>query len=185
MIVKIDKVLKTDNTWSPEKGTTLTVRMIKTFDGKKCWTFSEQFDNAEGTEVDVTLDDQKTRFVTYKGGGVEYKGKKGDWMDYKIMPIKDEGYSGGQKTFTKSPETQKSIVRQHSQEMALRRIWNEIAVGLLDSKTYTSEVLWKYVDEFEVDAQGTQEKSLESKSKGKDDSPINKDIYKLTDEKPF
>lgn len=62
----------------------------------------------------------------------------------KFKSVQQGGFGGG-----KSPEQQRSIVRQHSQEMALRLEANRIAAG---GGRFTPEDLKKAVDWFEKDA---------------------------------
>lgn len=137
--VKVVKVKKTADTFTP-KGTdkVLYKHLVALEDGRKCWTFSEKFEANQSYDVEIEA----------AKSAVE-----GVWYDHKIkFPPKEQPFRYG----GKSPESQKSIVRQHSQEMALRQLQIEVSLGLLDEKSYNSSLIWHYADAFEKDAGGAE-----------------------------
>lgn len=136
--VKVTKVKKTEETFTPQ-GTdkTLHKSLVALEDGRKGWTFSEKILPGE---MELEIESSKANI-------------DGTWYDYKFkLPKKDfplpTGYRG------KSPEDQKSIIRQHSQEMALRRIEIEANLGLLDKDSYNESLIAAYTNMFERDATG-------------------------------
>jgi hypothetical protein len=65
---------------------------------------------------------------------------------------KDKDQFGSGTAFGRSPTDQRSIVRQHSQEMALRQLALEADLGFLDKDTYETSLIFKYADNYEADA---------------------------------
>ena len=168
MIVKIDKVLKTKDGWKPQgSDKEMFVSLIKTFDSKKFWTFSGKFE--EGTEMDVDITESKRFVRTPKGDVTDKKGDKGFWVDQKINPVKVDFEKGG-----KSPEVQKNIIRQHSQEMALLFLNTQAMLRQIEEVSFSD--VQSLTDMFESDVQVTPKKLVESKSKGKDDTTAELDL---------
>lgn len=133
--VKVVKVKKTQDSFTP-KGTdkVLFKHLVALEDGRKCWSFSEKFE--AGNEYDAIIEESKSAV-------------EGTWYDHKIkMAPKDQPFRYG----GRSPESQRSIIRQHSQEMALQQLQLEASLGMFDEKTYSTSLIWHYADAFEKDA---------------------------------
>lgn len=128
---KVIKVKKTEDSWTTPSGKVMFKHLVQLEDGRKGWTFSEKF--KEGEEASFITEDSKSNV-----GGV--------WYDTKFVWKEED------KAWGRSPEEQQSIIRQHSQEMALMRIAFEVDHGFVSKDDYNSGLIWAYTNEFEKDA---------------------------------
>lgn len=133
---KVLKVKKTTDSWKTPGGKELFVHLVAMENGDKGWTFSEKF--VEGEEIEYDKTDSK-------------KVIDNTWYDHKLNPVKKE-FTPGQK----SPEQQRSIVRQHSQEMALRFFEIQATLGEVKRLSFSDVAIM--ADQFEKDAGGAEVK---------------------------
>lgn len=79
--------------------------------------------------------------------------ERGRWKFKKDRP-QSNGFQGGGYSGGKTPDQQKSIVRQHSQDMAIQLLTLLHARGKIPEDA-GNEFLTKYIDWFQRDAEGT------------------------------
>lgn len=141
------KVFKTGETWKNPAGKEMEKALVRMDNDEEGWTFSSKF--VEGKRA--TYDTIESKFA--------YKDK---WYHQKFVWVDpEEAQSTPQKVGSflpqaknsRSPEDQKQIVRQHSQEMALR--FYEIQVQTGEAKTVTIDDVRTMTDVFERDITGT------------------------------
>ena len=147
---KVTKVLKTTDQWTPPgKTEPLTVHLVRMENGDEGWTFSEKF--VEGQVIDYDKLDSK-------------KAISGKWYSFKLSPVKKEFQS-----FQKSPEQQQSIIRQHSQEMALRHYAILAQIGELKELGFSDVASMADMYEKDVSGQVGAENPVEAISDRKDE----------------